>query len=80
MIDYAPIQARGKGEAPITNQEGGYATAKALNASPLPTADGVDMMYRQLAKIHAISAAQLMMCAGWRCFNSTPNLVRAKIG
>jgi hypothetical protein len=45
MIDYAPVQAQGKGEAPTASHEGDRATAKALNASPLPTADGVDKLY-----------------------------------
>jgi hypothetical protein len=40
MKDYAPIQAQGKGEAPTASREGGQAAAKALNASPLLSADG----------------------------------------
>jgi hypothetical protein len=32
MIDYAPIQARGKGEAPTASHERGQAATKALNA------------------------------------------------
>jgi hypothetical protein len=36
--------------------------AKALNASPPPTADGVDKLYRQLAEIHTIAIAQLADC------------------
>jgi hypothetical protein len=42
MKDYAPIQARGKGEAPTASREGGQEAAKALNASPLLSADGVE--------------------------------------
>jgi hypothetical protein len=35
------------------------AVAKPLNASIPPTADGVDRIYHQLAKIHVITIAQL---------------------
>jgi hypothetical protein len=42
---------------------GGQEAAKALNKSPLPTIDGVDKLYHQLAEIHAIAAAQLAECA-----------------
>jgi hypothetical protein len=31
-------------------------TAEAMGFSPLPTADVVDRLYRQLAEIHAINA------------------------
>jgi hypothetical protein len=40
--------------------------AKALSASPPFNVDGVDKMYRQLAEIHTIAAAQLAKCAHWR--------------
>jgi hypothetical protein len=64
MIDYAPVQAQGKGDAPTINRKGGgQETAKALNKSPLPTVDGVDKLYHQLVEIHAIAAAQLAECA-----------------
>jgi hypothetical protein len=45
------------------------ATAKLLNTSPLLTFDGVDKMYCQLAKIHAIAVVQLAECARWRQSN-----------
>jgi hypothetical protein len=48
MIDYAPVQARGKREAFSSSLEGGQAmaiTAKALNAPPPPTTDGMDKLY-----------------------------------
>jgi hypothetical protein len=61
MIDYAPVRARGKGETPTASHEGGgQAGAKALNASPPPTTDRVDKLYRQLVEIHTIAAAQLV--------------------
>jgi hypothetical protein len=80
MKDYAPVQAQGKGEAPTSSREGSQAAAKALDASPLPTTDGVDKLYRQLGEIHAISAAQLAECARWHHFDSTPSPVRASTG
>jgi hypothetical protein len=48
---------------PSTVRGGGQEAAKALNKSPLPTVDGVDKLYHQLAEIHAIVAAQLAECA-----------------
>jgi hypothetical protein len=80
MIDYAPVRARGKGEAPTASGEGGQAAAQALNASPSPTADGVDKLYCQPVEIHAIAAAQLAECTHWCRSDSTPSLVWAKIG
>jgi hypothetical protein len=41
MIDYAPVQARGNGEAPTASRKEGQAAAKALDATPQLTADGV---------------------------------------
>jgi hypothetical protein len=70
----------GKGEAPTASREGGQAAAKALNTSPPPITDGVDKLYRQLAEIHAIAAAQLAGCAHWRHSDSTPSLVRGRTG
>jgi hypothetical protein len=69
VIDYAPVQAWGKGEAPITSREGGHAVAKAMNASTPLTADGVDKLYHQLVEIHAIVAAQLAECTHWLRFD-----------
>jgi hypothetical protein len=69
MIDYAPVQARGKGEAPTASREGGQAAAKALNTSTPLTVDGVDTLYHQLVEIHAIVAAQLMECTRWLRFD-----------
>jgi hypothetical protein len=37
--------------------------AKAMSFSPPPTADEVDRLYRELAEIYAIGAAQLVECA-----------------
>jgi hypothetical protein len=80
MIDYAPVRAQSKGEAPTASHEGGQAAAKALNASPPPTTDRVDKMYHQLAEIHAITATQLMECTCWHCSDSTPSLVCVRTG
>jgi hypothetical protein len=47
-------------------REGGQneaAMAKPLNVLPPPSADRVDMMYHQLAEIHAIASMQLTECA-----------------
>jgi hypothetical protein len=60
MVDFVATQARAKGVAPSANLEGGQTeatAAKPLNALPPPIADGVDRLYRQLAEIHAITAA-----------------------
>jgi hypothetical protein len=65
-------------EAPIASHEGGQVAVKALNASHLPTTDGVDKLYRQLVEIHAITAAQLAECPCWHRSDSTPSLVRAR--
>jgi hypothetical protein len=51
--------------------------AKAPSASPPPTTNGVDKLYRQLVKIYATVAAQLAECARWRCSDSTPRPVQA---
>jgi hypothetical protein len=70
-IDYALVRAQGKGEAPTASHEEGLAVAKALNASPLPTADGVDKLYLQPTEIHAVVITQLAECTRWCRFNST---------
>jgi hypothetical protein len=47
MADFASTQAQSKGVAPSANYEGGQgkaAVVAALNASPPPTADGVDKL------------------------------------
>jgi hypothetical protein len=80
MVDVASTQARAKGVAPFASREGGQTeagAAKPMSASPLPTADGVDKMYRQLAEIHAITAAHLAEWAHWRRSDPTVGLVRA---
>jgi hypothetical protein len=51
MVDFVTTQAQAKGAALSANREGGGQTeAKPLNASPPPTADWVDRLYRQLAR------------------------------
>jgi hypothetical protein len=52
--------------------------AKALDASPPPTAIGVDKLCCQLVEIHALTAAQLEECTHWRRSDSTPSLVRTR--
>jgi hypothetical protein len=49
----------------------GVVAARPLKASPPPTADGVDKMYRQLAEIHAIVVVNLAECVRWRWSNPT---------
>jgi hypothetical protein len=82
MVDFASTQAWAKGEALSTNRESQTkaAAAKPLNASPPPTTNGMDRLYRQLAEIHAITAMQLAECACWRQSDPTPSLVQAGIG
>jgi hypothetical protein len=66
MVDFVSTQAQAKEVAPPASREGGQdeaTAAKPLSASHLLTTDGVDKMYRQLAEIHAIAAAQLAECA-----------------
>jgi hypothetical protein len=49
MMDYASTQSLAKGVVPTAGYEDGHTeatTAKPLKASPLPTTDGVDKMYR----------------------------------
>jgi hypothetical protein len=79
MIDYAPIQARGKREALTANRGGGQAMAKALSASPPPIVDGVDKMYHQLVEIHAIVGAQLPECTRWHRSDQTPRSIWAGV-
>jgi hypothetical protein len=82
MVDYASTQARAKEVPPLASCEGGQAeaaAAKPLSASPLLTADGVDKIHRQLAKIHAITTTQLVECAHWHRSDSTPSPVQARI-
>jgi hypothetical protein len=83
MVDYASTHARAKGVAPTGSQEEGHTKATATmppKASPPPTADGVNKMYRQLAEIHAITAAQLAECTRWCRSNPTPNTAQTGIG
>jgi hypothetical protein len=75
MMDYAPVQAWGKGDAPTTSREGGQLAAKSLNASQPPTIVGVDKLYHQLVEIHAIAAAQLAECTSWHRSDSTPSAI-----
>jgi hypothetical protein len=83
MIDYALDQARSEGKVNAPHHQGGLTKAtkaKAVSISPPPTADEVDRLYRQLAEIHAISAAQLAECTHWCRFASTSSPVWARTG
>jgi hypothetical protein len=54
MMDFASTQARDKGVTPTTSHEKGHTEVVVTSppkASSLPTADGVDKMYRQLAPV-----------------------------
>jgi hypothetical protein len=65
MMDFTSTPARTKGVAPTVSLEEGHtesAAARSPKASPLPTTDGVEKMYHQLAENHAITAAQLAEC------------------
>jgi hypothetical protein len=66
MVDFTSTQVQAKVVAPPASREGGQveaAVTKPPSASPPLTANGVDKMYRQLAEIQAIVAAQLAECA-----------------
>jgi hypothetical protein len=57
------------GGGPLANREGHQgeaAVTKPLSASPPLTTDGVDKMYHQPVKIHAIAAMQRARCTCWR--------------
>jgi hypothetical protein len=76
MVDFTSTQVQAKEVAPPANRKGVQDeadAAKPLSASPPLTADGVDKMYRQLTKIHAITAVQLTECARCRWSDSTPS-------
>jgi hypothetical protein len=81
MVDLATTQAQAKGESPSIDRNEGQ--TEVVAAKPLivllpPPTDGVDKLYRQLAKIHAIAAAQLTECAHWRRFDPTSGPVQAR--
>jgi hypothetical protein len=80
MMDFASTPARAKGVAPVASLEEGHAEAAAARppkASPPPTVDGVEKMYRILAEIHAIATMQVAECVHWCQSNSTPNAAHA---
>jgi hypothetical protein len=79
MVDVTSTQAQAKELAPLVPQAEAQARAaggKSPKTPPPLTADGLDMMYRQLVEIHAISTAQLAECAHWRQTDSTPHSIR----
>jgi hypothetical protein len=83
MVDFASTQARAKEVGPSTSYEGGQTeatVAKTPSTSPPLTANGVDMMYHQLAEIHAIAAMQLAKCVHWRRSDSIASPVWAGAG
>jgi hypothetical protein len=80
MVDFASSQIQAKEVTLPASREKGKteaAVAKPPRTSPPLTADGVDKMYHQLAKIHAITAVQLAECAHLRRSDSTPSPVWA---
>jgi hypothetical protein len=80
MMDFASTPAHAKGVAPAASREEGgaeAAVARCLNASSLPTADGVDKMYHHMTEIHDITATPLAECTHWHQSNPTPNMAHA---
>jgi hypothetical protein len=58
MLDFTSTQAQAKELAhPASRGEAEATAAKTPSASTQLTADGLDMMYRQLAEIHTITTA-----------------------
>jgi hypothetical protein len=57
-----PSKLKARERLPPPAMKGGQAVTKALNASPPPTANGVDKLYHQLKEIHIIAAMQLAEC------------------
>jgi hypothetical protein len=83
MMDFASSPARTKGVPPAASHEegrGDAAVARPPKAPPLPTTDGVDKMYRQLAELHAITTAQLVGFARWHQSNPTPHAAHTSVG
>jgi hypothetical protein len=81
MVDLAATRGLAKGAAPSTNRGGGQtkaSVAKALNALPPLSADGVDRLYHQLVEIDTIVVAQVAECIHWRWSNPTTSLVHAR--
>jgi hypothetical protein len=65
MMDYASTQAQAKGVASTSSRDECHteaATTRTPKASPPPTVDGVDKMYRQMVEICAITSAQIPEC------------------
>jgi hypothetical protein len=76
-------QAQAKGAAPSTSREGDQTVAivaTPINVLPPPSTDGVDKLYRQLAEIHTIIAAQLGECTHLHLSDPTFSLVHARAG
>jgi hypothetical protein len=63
MVDLAATQAQAKEASPSIKRkvcQTKATTAKPINVLSPPPIDRVDMLYRQLMEIHAITAAQLV--------------------
>jgi hypothetical protein len=56
MLDFTSTQALAKELAPPIRRREAQAEVNSMSTSPPLTADALDKMYRQLAKIHAIAA------------------------
>jgi hypothetical protein len=76
MMDYATTQAWSEGVISTPYRQ--WDLAEAIHFSPLPTVDEMDRLYRQLAEIHTIGAAQLAECAHWSRYDSTPSPIRVR--
>jgi hypothetical protein len=78
MLDFTSTQALAKELSPLVRRSEARAKATEANSmstSPLLTTDGLDRIYRQLAEIHAITAAQLAKWARLHQTDSTRRLV-----
>jgi hypothetical protein len=78
MGDFTATKAQAKGAAPCASRVVGQTeavVAKTPRASPPPTANRVDRMYRQLAVINTIAVVQLAKCAYWRRSSPTSSPV-----
>jgi hypothetical protein len=83
MVDLAATRAQAKGADPFFNSKEGQTkvnVAKPLNVLSPPSIDGVDELYHQLAEIHVITVAPLVVCARWCQPNPTSSPVHAKDG
>jgi hypothetical protein len=82
-VDLTTTQLQAKGAVPLASHEGGQGEVAAIkppNVPSLPSANGADRLYLQLAEIHAIAATQLAKCTHRGRSNPTPNMAYAGAG